>query len=195
MALLWFSASLVYYGISLAGSVLSEGMPLWESAALSALCEVPAALLSSYLLEHHFFGRRRSTFTLYLVGGVCCASLSLFPEAAAPIIAILGKFFITTAFDGIYVYASEVFEVRVRGAALGLCSSCARLGSIAAPQAVALLSTNRIMQLFGGSALVAAVACATCLPETRPGGTVDGGGRAYERLEGDDRYLVEDTNL
>ena len=58
------------------------------------------------------FGRRRSTFTLYFVGGACCASLSLFPAAAAPATAILGKFFITTAFDGIYVYASEVFEAR-----------------------------------------------------------------------------------
>lgn len=88
---------------------------------------------------------------------------------------------------GIYVYASEVFEVRVRGTALGVCSSCARLGSILAPQAIALLSTNQIMRLFGGSALVAAFACATCLPETRHGGTTTTDGRQqYERLEGGD---------
>jgi len=31
-----------------------------------------------------------------------------------------------------------------------------------------VLSTNAIMRLFGGAAVVAAVACATCLPETRP---------------------------
>ena len=158
--------------------MLSAGVPLWETAGMSALCEIPAALLSSYLLEHRYLGRRRSTFTLYFVGGACCVSLSLFPPSAAPVLGILGKFFITTAFDGIYVYASEVFEVRVRGAALGLCSSCARLGSIAAPQAVALLSTNRIMQMFGGSALVAAAACAACLPETRPGG----GGFSQSRI-------------
>ena len=67
MATLWFSASLVYYGISLAGSVLSAGVPLWETAGMSALCEIPAALLSSYLLEHHYLGRRRSTLTLYFL--------------------------------------------------------------------------------------------------------------------------------
>ena len=57
-------------------------------------------------------GRRRSTFALYVMGGATCVSLPLFPLAAAPAVAILGKFFITAAFDGIYVYASEVFEAR-----------------------------------------------------------------------------------
>jgi len=57
---------------------------------------------------------------------------------------ISGKFFVTAAFDGIYVYASEVFDTRVRGAALGLCSSCARLGSISAPQLISARTSERL---------------------------------------------------
>lgn len=180
MALLWFSASLAFYGISLSAAVLSRGMTLYASATLSAVSEVPSAYLSAWMLQQPWLGRRLSTTFLYAAGGACCAVLPLLPEGLAPVLAVTGKFFITSAFDGIYVYASEVFETTIRGSALGLCSSAARVGSILAPQAIALLAPEGVMLMFGCVALVSAVACRLVLPETRAG--VAGGASQYAPL-------------
>jgi len=165
MALLWFTAAMTYYGISLGASVLSKGMSLYAAAAMSASSEIPAAFLAAWLLERPELGRRLSTTVLYLLGGICCVALPWVPEIAMPLLAVTGKFFVTSAFDAIYVYASEVFATEIRGSAMGFCSVSARIGSVLAPE-VALLGTNGMMSFFGLFAISSAVACRMVLAET-----------------------------
>ena len=66
-----------------------------------------------------------------------------------------------------YIYAAEVLPTAARGGGIGLCSAAARVGSIAAPYAITLLSRAATMELFGALALAAAVVCRAALPETR----------------------------
>jgi len=168
MALLWFTSGLVYYGISLASNVLSEGQSLYSAAALSALSEIPAAAASAWMLEAPTLGRRSSTVLCYAMGGICCASLQWSSvKALGPMLAVAGKFFVTAGFDGIYVYASEVFETEIRGSAMGLCSAAARVGSVLAPEVNASFSATTTMLLFGVFSMISAAACRLVLPETR----------------------------
>jgi len=182
MALLWFTASMTYYGISLAIKEFSHGLGLYASAGMSACIEVPAALLAAWLLEQRTLGRRLSTTGLFAVGGAFCMLLPAMPADATVYVAVAGKLFLTSAFDSIYVYASEVFETAVRGSAMGFCSFAARLGSISAPQASTFLTADQIMLLFGAFSLVSASLCRTALPETLPPPSAEGKEVAYGRL-------------
>ena len=168
MMLLWFSASGSYYGLSLSADALSKGMPLYAGAALSAVSELPSAVLAAYLLDVPRLGRRLSTYAMYLASSASCLAAGVVGGPLIVPASIAGKLFATAAFDGIYTYASEVFEVRVRGVCLGACSVAARVGSMAAPQLSSLLPLSTVLQLYGMALLVAGVACRMFLPETKP---------------------------
>merc|ERR1712151_94379 len=110
--------------------------------------------------------RRFGTSMLFGLGGLCCMVLPVSLEMLVPLLAVLGKFFLTSAFDGLYVYASEIFETSIRASAIGFCSFAARIGSILAPSAIAFLTTDQLMLLFGSLALLSAIVCRGVLPET-----------------------------
>lgn len=101
MALLWFAASANYYGISLAASSLSRGGNVYLTAALSAAMEIPAALLSNYVLEIPWMGRRLSTTALYASGGFMCLLIPVAPPFLTRYLAIAGKTLVSAAFDNV----------------------------------------------------------------------------------------------
>ena len=53
-----------------------------------------------------------------------------------------GKFAITTIFNMVYIFASELYPTSVRALGLSVSSFCARVGSVLAPFAVELVSTT-----------------------------------------------------
>ncbi|GMI33404.1 hypothetical protein TeGR_g9550 [Tetraparma gracilis] len=183
MALLWFAASANYYGISLAASSLSRGGNVYLTAALSAAMEIPAALLSNYVLEIPWMGRRLSTTALYASGGFMCLLIPVAPPFLTRYLAIAGKTLVSAAFDNIYVYSNEVFPTRVRVSATGFCSAAARIGSVTA-SSIVFMDLNALMALFGVLCVAAAVACRTLLPETRDfGGLGKKGGEGGREVE------------
>lgn len=56
------------------------------------------------------------------------------------VLAMIGKFAITTVYDAIYIFSAELFPTAVRNAGLGACSTAARLGGVAAPYINLLVS-------------------------------------------------------
>lgn len=168
MGLLWFSASLLCVGISLAGDVFGRRISLAEYAALSAAADMLAAMAAAWMLLRPSLGRRPTTAALFAASGASCLCLPWGPVGLAPVLAIAGKFLASSALGGLlYVYAAEVFATSVRGSAIGLCAFAARAGSVLAPQAVTLLSPERDARLLGALALASALGCLALLPETR----------------------------
>mmetsp|Transcript_96456 Transcript_96456/g.223634 ORF Transcript_96456/g.223634 Transcript_96456/m.223634 type:complete len:672 (-) Transcript_96456:116-2131(-) len=167
MALLWLAGAMSYYGVSLAGDVLRQGMSLYASALLCGLAEIPSALLAAWMLQQPRLGRRGSTALLFGIAGCNLVALPWIDDSFKAFFAISSKGFASAAFDCLYVFTSEVFETRVRGAAMGLCSMAARFGSMSAPQALVLLSSEEwAMLVFGTVSGVAALACQGLLPDT-----------------------------
>ena len=66
------------------------------------------------------------------------------PGVYRTVLFLVGKLFISCCFAGIYSFTSELFPTTVRSAAMGLCSTCGRIGGIMAPI---------IADMVGGSVL------------------------------------------
>jgi len=199
----WFANSFGYYGLSLNTGNL--GGSLYVNLALSALVEVPALPLSSWLLDR--LGRKRTTGGLMIIAGAACMVGLVLPDTSAyhvPRLAafLAGKFCVAGSFAVLYVYGVELFPTVVRSVAVGMSSQSARLGGVVAPGAVYLshLGENLPFLAFG-AVLLAAGASVFCLPETlrlplmQTLDDVDGHVEASRRhsRRGEERLLSERT--
>ena len=78
-----------------------------------------------------------------------------------------GKFGASAAFGIVFLYTAELFPTPLRNSAVGLCSTCARLGGICAPLVTDLgtISPQLPFLIIGGFSLLGGLA-AFWLPET-----------------------------
>ena len=137
MGVLWFSASLCYYGLTLNLSGLHPNPNV--SLCLSGLVEIPSYIIAFYLMESEFFGRRRSTSLCFFGVFLGCFS-TIFAlihhageEGSSSAVlgsAMFGKLCVAAAFSLIYIYGGELFPSDVRSVGLAISSCCARVGGI-----------------------------------------------------------------
>ena len=175
---------------------LQLGGSLHVNFALSALVEIPADLGGGWLIELACLGRRGTLAGALIFGGIAClacAPLSMaFPPASpavnassldgalgagdaggstfgpAQAAALAGKFAVSAAFSLVFVYCAELFPTSVRNLAVGLSSTAARVGGVAAPAVVLLGTVDKQLPtlVFASAALLSGAYCCT-LPETR----------------------------
>ncbi|XP_070567114.1 organic cation transporter protein-like [Ptychodera flava] len=165
----WFTNSLVYYGLSLNTSNLAGDDYL--NAFISAAVEIPAYAMGLYIVDTKL-GRRWSLCGTMVVGGLACI-LTLFApscemEWIGITLAMIGKFCITCSFGVIYIFSAEMYPTPVRTSGVGVCSMCARVGGILAPQ-ILLLSTlwEPLAVVVFGACSISAGLLILLLPETR----------------------------
>ncbi|XP_054158733.1 organic cation transporter protein-like [Oppia nitens] len=165
----WFVNSFVYYGISL--NIGDFGGNLFINFFVAGLIEFPSYLFP--LMAFPYIGRRPLTSGLMYLSGLSC--LAVIPLLTVPsvwprlTVALIGKFFITSSYGVIYVYAAEVYPTVVRQVGVGSCSVAARFGSILAPFVKELniyTGMSVVMSIFGGLSIADGVS-AHFLPETR----------------------------
>ena len=164
MSFIFVANSMVYYGLSL--NVGALGGSIYWNNFLSGLVD-----MSSYAFAQVFVdvvGRNRTLKFCLGLAGVGCLVSGFATGAAKTGVALTGRFGIAASFDIIFLYTAELFPTVVRSAAVGICSTVARLGGIAAPQIILLQSiTPSFPFLIFGSTAIAAYFTATLLPETK----------------------------
>ncbi|XP_034149021.1 solute carrier family 22 member 5 [Esox lucius] len=163
---LWMAVNIGYYGLSLNTSNLSGNPHL--NCFLSALTEVPAYVVSTLLLRN--CPRRPLLSAFLLIGGGMLFVIQVIPEnlpGVAIALEMVGKFGFTMSFTVVYIYTAEIYPTVVRSAGVGMCSSAARIGTIAAPYVIYLGSVNKYLPyIIMGSLTVASSAMNIFLPET-----------------------------
>jgi len=109
------------------------GGSLYFNFAMGSVSEVPATLIGAYLVDK--IGRRKTLSGGYLLGGLACTFCVVLAPGSdgQKYTAMLGKFGITAAFSCIFVYAAELFPTVLRSAGMGMSSTAARVGGMAAP--------------------------------------------------------------
>ncbi|XP_063863186.1 organic cation transporter protein-like isoform X2 [Scylla paramamosain] len=158
---------MVYFGLSLSGDHLSSNPFLYM--VLTGLVEVPAYTLMVPVVTN--YGRRSTTIVFFLFSGVMLLLLPFIPNGCgwvAVTLALVGKMSISSAFQVLTLYSSELFptEVRTRGTSTAFMMS--RVGSMTSPFITELLGSTSSWTpsvVFGVASLLAGVV-SMVLPET-----------------------------
>ncbi|KAM3396158.1 organic cation/carnitine transporter 4-like [Capsicum galapagoense] len=161
-----FFSSAVYYGLSL--NAVNLGTNLYLNVALNAVAEMPAYLLSAFVLDR--LGRKPVAIGTMWFSGVFCLAGSLVKstneawKVVRMVCGLLGIFGIAGTFSILYVYLMELFPTVVRNAALGCATQAVQLGAISAP-IVVVLGGGVPFAVFGACGIAGGF-LVTYLPET-----------------------------
>uniref|UniRef100_A0A6A7G5P2 Organic cation transporter protein-like n=1 Tax=Hirondellea gigas TaxID=1518452 RepID=A0A6A7G5P2_9CRUS len=159
---------LSYWGLSLAGGSFSSDPFLYM--VLSSIMEIIGYTWIIPVLA--FVGRRVLLVANFAISAVALFLILVIPDGnqwTILILAMVGKLFITAAYNLLYLFAVELFPTCVRNRGLNVSSMMARLASIASPFVVTLLASNykwAPSMVFGSAAAVGAL-LALLLPESR----------------------------
>jgi len=129
----WPVITLLYYGISFAAEKFHlGGEDPFLGMILVSLIEVPAYLF--LIVTQDAAGRKPLFVMCMLLPGVACLIAAFLPDGIFQTILVLfAKFGISAAFNLTYVYTIELYPTNIRNSAVGICSTMARFGGIAAP--------------------------------------------------------------
>ncbi|XP_033741202.1 organic cation transporter protein-like [Pecten maximus] len=171
----WCIVAMIYYGLSLNAGNL--GGNFFVNMFLSGLVEIPANIIALLLLDR--IGRKKTYFFSMMFGGCACVS-TILPilygekenQTIILVLAMLGKFGVSAAFNTMYFFSTELYPTVVRNAGLGASSCASRFGGIAAPyiaDSAALIGgmVGKVFPLgvFGALAIIAGLT-SLHLPET-----------------------------
>ncbi|CAK8683378.1 unnamed protein product [Clavelina lepadiformis] len=172
MGYLWFVCSFAYYGLTMAAGDLSPN--LYTSVALSGLVELPSYVISMFLIDRNWAGRRKTLAGTLLFCGVACVAIMFVhvnedtgTSTAKLVLGLLGKLAISASFAIVYIYASELFPTVIRNVGMGTSSVCARVGGMLAPYIPSLkkFAAPLPFVIFGLVSLIAGF-ISFALPET-----------------------------
>ncbi|XP_022080074.1 organic cation transporter protein-like [Acanthaster planci] len=160
----WFASSVVYYGFFInAGNLVGNK---YLNFFLISLTEAPCYVINYFVMTK--LGRRRPLIFYYFASGVACVVTGVIPPKSADgsdltvvilVIAMIGKFFATTAFDILYLVTAELYPTTLRSAAVGAASMVSRMGGMVAPFIIYLnvIHSSLPMIVFGVVSILAGV--------------------------------------
>ncbi|XP_077968399.1 solute carrier family 22 member 15-like isoform X1 [Styela clava] len=172
LSLQWFTASFVFYGITLGSGSFSSNF--YVAYLISGLSQLPSIPFTIYLMERRWAGRRRTLVCFMGLAALCMFVMYIvsFGQDRSNYkltLLVFGKLGICGASDLIYVYTAELFPTVVRNVGLGSMSFWARVGGVIAPFLANLAvfsGSNDPFLAFGIVGLLSSV-FASFLPETR----------------------------
>ncbi|XP_069189978.1 organic cation transporter protein isoform X2 [Procambarus clarkii] len=164
----WLVCTMVYYGISLNSANFSVDPFLYMF--LGGLMELPSyTLIIPFVAK---FGRKIPLAGFFILCGMAILVLLLVQDHRSSWwflgLVMVGKFFITSAYQVIYLYSCELYPTSLRTRGLGVSSMIGRVGSIISPFINDLLGMYHwaIPSTIFGLLSVAAGLLTCILPET-----------------------------
>uniref|UniRef100_A0A182PIY4 Major facilitator superfamily (MFS) profile domain-containing protein n=1 Tax=Anopheles epiroticus TaxID=199890 RepID=A0A182PIY4_9DIPT len=164
----WCITSLCYYVTALNADNFAANRNVY--VATTGSVDIVAYILSMIVLA--YFGRRSSSFCFFLYAGVCLLVVLAIPPDNTTLLvtlAMLGRVGITAVYAIVTLHTAELFPTEIRNTALGICSTMAHVGSIAAPYITDLLGRLAwwIPTTICGCSVLLAGALTLLHPETR----------------------------
>ena len=145
----WFVTNMVYYGLSLAAHDL--GGSIYRNFALVSLMECPGHIAGAFLSNR--YGRKKTTALPMLLASIICIIIPFIPvtrsiNISRVILAMLGKFFITTCYSCLYLWSAEMFPTPIRAKGIGLMQVFEMLGGACAPFIINALQSVTVVAPF-----------------------------------------------
>ncbi len=98
------------------------------------MVELPSYVFATLTVDH--IGRKALYIFCIMLTGVGCLAAAFLEDGNIfkTILCLIGKFGAAAAFAIVFLYAGELYPTEIRSSAVGLCSTLARIGGIAAPE-------------------------------------------------------------
>ncbi|XP_067465205.1 solute carrier family 22 member 6 [Thunnus thynnus] len=162
----WFSTSFAYYGLAM--DLQKFGVSIYLMQIIFGAVDFPAKLLALGMLS--YLGRRVSQAACLFLSALIIFANIFVPADMQTIrttLACLGKGFTSASFTTVYLYTGELYPTIIRQTGMGLVSTMARIGSMAAPAVLILDEVFPALPsvVYGGAAVLAG-GFACFLPET-----------------------------
>lgn len=139
----WAACTFSYYGLSMSSTNI-PGADRYLSFIIIMACEIPGKLIAQPLLNR--MKRRLIMSTSILLAAILIVSTPFIPKENPFIVLffiVLGKTFLTLAFTVLSIYTAEQWPTNIRNTIHNSCSMIGRVGSMAAPLVVVLVSLIR----------------------------------------------------
>ncbi|KXJ10286.1 Organic cation transporter-like protein [Exaiptasia diaphana] len=145
----WLVVSMVYWGTLF--SFDTFGGNRYLAFFLVAIVEVPSIFFTIKSMDR--FGRKKSLLVSLILASIASTAAVLLQRDPSQtgfrvgriVMSMTAKFFITFAFDTLYVFSAELFPTVARKVGLGTSSAAGRIGSISAPFIVQLLQSAIVL--------------------------------------------------
>ncbi|XP_054611181.1 solute carrier family 22 member 6 isoform X1 [Dunckerocampus dactyliophorus] len=162
----WFSTSFAYYGLAM--DLQKFGLSIYMIQIIFGAVDFPAKLLALGMLS--YLGRRVTQASCLIMSALVIFANIFVPadmQTVRTTVACLGKAFTSASFTTVYLYTGELYPTIIRQTGMGLVSTMARVGSMAAPAVLILdeVFPSLPSVVYGGAAVVAS-GFACFLPET-----------------------------
>ncbi|XP_026230947.1 solute carrier family 22 member 13-like [Anabas testudineus] len=167
MTLAWFSLNLSMLGLYF--NIENIGLNIFLTQLLFGAIEIPAHVLCIWLLE--VLGRKILLTTTLLSGGLFSMLILAVPGGygmGATSLAVVARFFLTSASSVCNVFIQELFPTSVRQTATALGALLGRSGALVAPLLNILAMYHWVIPItIFGSITIVGGALSFLLPETR----------------------------
>jgi OCT family organic cation transporter-like MFS transporter 16 len=164
MCYLWFCTSGIYYGLTI--NIKNLPGNTYFTGIIMFIVESIAYIMSGYIINIPFFGRKKSISLLYSISFLIYSYIHISQpqDIVMTSLSLAARFCVSGVYNIIYTYSTEVYPTVVRSSGLGLNSVCARIGGMVFPLILEILQ-ERITFVFlslNGVALILVLS----LPET-----------------------------
>lgn len=191
----WCITSLCYYVTALNADNFAANRNVY--VATTGSVDIVAYILSMIVLA--YFGRRSSSFCFFLYAGICLLVVLAIPQDNTTLLvtlAMLGRVGITAVYAIVTLHTAELFPTEIRNTALGICSTMAHVGSIAAPYITDLLGRLAwwIPTTICGCSVLLAGALTLLHPETRDAALKDHAQQEQQRQPPTDEEILDEKD-
>ena len=170
LMLVWLSTALSSFGLQFSAGNL--GGTVYVNFMLLSAAGVPAAVAGAAGLK--IFGRKISTLSPVILGGVTCFVIAGLPSndgyrIVRLVLGIFGKFCGVAQFACLYTWSPEIYPTSIRAVAMGVVQLSARVGSSLSPFVVIDLARygSWIPFVVIGVVCLLAAGFGLLLPETK----------------------------
>ena len=127
----WFSVTAVFYSLTYSSTSLA-GDP-YTNFAIGLLFQLPGVIVSIYVIDR--LGRKPTEVIFMTTGGILVLASGLIIERKDSGTAVVAMFSIarlcaSICFGAAYLFAVEMYPTKIRGSALGTCSTIGRIGGV-----------------------------------------------------------------
>jgi len=134
--IIWFAASIIYYGINYILPIVlgndEDGEFKYFDLYLTTIPEIPAVLLVYFIIEHPDYGRKNSIILSLLLCLVASFVVWIFPSISVGFIALL-RIGAAMVFGILVPFTAECYSTHYRVTGTGISSSVGGVGGIVMP--------------------------------------------------------------